>query len=367
MPSYKDAKTGTWYCQFYYKDWTGKRKHKVKRGFTRKKDADEWERKFKNTEQKQEFMLSDAISRYESHLENKVEMGSLKRNTMDIYKNIIDYYIKDYFKDAPLSKVTTSVINDWVVFMNNTTSRRGKKLGSKTINLARQILSQIFDYANKNLGLIGNPVKNSERISYRSNDDRTKLWTAEEYDTFYQSLKKDIHRVVYNILFYTGLRRGEVFALTPADIVPYKLIIVKSLNTNSDVVGTPKTKSSIREVEIPHFLYDQIMEFIGKGKYEDTDMIFLPFHKYVATLLRNQCKKLGLPIASPHTLRHSYASILYNVTKDAAIVASQLGHSSPQVSMTIYTHAVEGESRSAVDLLENKLKVNSQPQQDGGE
>lgn len=39
MPAYKDEKTGKWYCQFYCKDWTGKNKHIVKRGFDKKKDA----------------------------------------------------------------------------------------------------------------------------------------------------------------------------------------------------------------------------------------------------------------------------------------------------------------------------------------
>ena len=45
MPAYKDQKRGTWYCQFYYVDWTGKRKKK-KRGFARKKDAEAYEEEF---------------------------------------------------------------------------------------------------------------------------------------------------------------------------------------------------------------------------------------------------------------------------------------------------------------------------------
>ena len=46
MPSYKDEKTGTWYCKFYYVNWQGKKKQKLKRGFPRQKDAKEYERKF---------------------------------------------------------------------------------------------------------------------------------------------------------------------------------------------------------------------------------------------------------------------------------------------------------------------------------
>lgn len=43
MPAYKDEKTGKWYCQFYCKDWTGKNKHIVKRGFDKKSKALKYE------------------------------------------------------------------------------------------------------------------------------------------------------------------------------------------------------------------------------------------------------------------------------------------------------------------------------------
>ena len=47
MPVYKDTERGSWYCQFYYEDWTGKRKKKYKRGFRTKKEAQDYESEFK--------------------------------------------------------------------------------------------------------------------------------------------------------------------------------------------------------------------------------------------------------------------------------------------------------------------------------
>lgn len=47
MPVYKDTERGSWYCQFYYEDWTGKRKKKYKRGFRTKKEAQDFESEFK--------------------------------------------------------------------------------------------------------------------------------------------------------------------------------------------------------------------------------------------------------------------------------------------------------------------------------
>lgn len=48
MPVYKDKKSGTWYCQFYYKDWMGNKKQKRKRGFKKQGEAKDWERLFIN-------------------------------------------------------------------------------------------------------------------------------------------------------------------------------------------------------------------------------------------------------------------------------------------------------------------------------
>ena len=46
MPAYKDAQKGTWYAAFYYQDWKGVKKKKLKRGFPTKKEALAWERTF---------------------------------------------------------------------------------------------------------------------------------------------------------------------------------------------------------------------------------------------------------------------------------------------------------------------------------
>ena len=46
MPAYYDEKTKSWYCKFNYVDWNGKRRQKMKRGFSKKIDAKDWEHRF---------------------------------------------------------------------------------------------------------------------------------------------------------------------------------------------------------------------------------------------------------------------------------------------------------------------------------
>ena len=71
MTSYKDEKTNTWYCQFWYKDWTGKNRHKVKRGFKLKRDAEQWEQAFKNENNIcPDITMDELFIQYENHLYN---------------------------------------------------------------------------------------------------------------------------------------------------------------------------------------------------------------------------------------------------------------------------------------------------------
>ena len=69
------------------------------------------------------------------------------------------------------------------------------------------------------------------------------------------------------MLFYTGMRSGELLALTPADILPDKRI---SINKNyakvkgEELILIPKTAKSNRNIAIPDFLYDDIFEYISK-------------------------------------------------------------------------------------------------------
>lgn len=69
MPVYKDDKTNTWYCKFYYTDYTGTRKQKLKRGFALQRDAKDWERNFLEKVQGTPDITLQAL--YEAYIEDK--------------------------------------------------------------------------------------------------------------------------------------------------------------------------------------------------------------------------------------------------------------------------------------------------------
>ena len=68
MPAYKDKNNGTWYCKFYYKDWSGVLKQKWKRGFDTKKEAQEFERNFLQRKSFSQDILLDHLLYFNKYL-----------------------------------------------------------------------------------------------------------------------------------------------------------------------------------------------------------------------------------------------------------------------------------------------------------
>ena len=85
MPAYKDKEKGTWYASFYYEDWTGKKAKKLKRGFSTKRDALEWERTFLQQQTADlEMTFENFVALYAADMK-----GRIKENTWGTKEHIL--------------------------------------------------------------------------------------------------------------------------------------------------------------------------------------------------------------------------------------------------------------------------------------
>ena len=102
MPAYKDQNKGTWYVSFYYEDWNGQRKKKLKRGFVTKRDALAWER---------EFLLqktADLTMGFEKFVELYItdKEKRIRENTWSTKEHIIQKKILPYFAKKRICDIT---------------------------------------------------------------------------------------------------------------------------------------------------------------------------------------------------------------------------------------------------------------------
>lgn len=357
MPSYKDEKTNTWYCQFWYKDWTGQRKHKVKRGFKLKRDADNWEKDFQNQKQTADITMGFLIEEFKKNLQVLFELKVFRRQTYIGHLRNLRLYIAPHFPaEIKVKDIEVLNINQWLLNLQKQPCQRkkGKTLASSTILSAKSTLNKMFEFAITNYKLTANPIDKAEKVKYHSNDERAKIWTLEQYAMFYNDIKNEELRVIFNLIFFSGLRIGEALALTPQTISSMKVLVRHSYDSQVDEFGPPKTPSSKRDTDIPHFIYQQLTDFMKRiYKLGANERIFSYKYSSVYGYLTRSCRRLGLPYISLHNLRHSYASILYSRSKDITAVSSQLGHSNSQITLQVYTHMIPIEKRNAVEKLED--------------
>lgn len=204
----KDKKVGTWLVQFYYTDWQGKKKKKLKRGFRTKAEAFQWAMDFLQQQQSDLDMIFEKfLELYYEDIENR-----LKETTMRTKKYIIDLKILPYFKDKPINDIKAADIRKW---QNKLMKDGYSATYLKTIN---NQLAAIFNYAERYYDLKNNPCKKAGTIG-KSKAEEMLYWTKEEYLQFLEGVKdKPMSYMAFQILYWTGMRIGEPLALSFNDI-----------------------------------------------------------------------------------------------------------------------------------------------------
>lgn len=350
MPSYKDEKTNTWYCKFYYTDWQGHKKQKLKRGFTRQKDAKEWERKFLEQFAKNPDIAFDTLyQKYKEYLSLRVrENTALRRFSM------IEHNILPFFKDRIVSDITPADVVAW----QNEMLKKG--LSDTYLSQTNACLKAIFNYAVDYTGLTKNPCTKSIG-SHKTR--KLNFWTPEEYKQFIQQLSdcKDkydnlSYYTIFEILYYTGMREGELLALTLNDI-DFKNMQIHINKTyyrikGKDLINPPKTASSERTIDIPDFLVDEIREYVSHLYKPDPDTrLFEKRPQHLSYILKDRAKKAGVKEIRVHDIRHSHASVLINLGANPVLVAERLGHESPDITLKTYAHLFPHEQKNIVSKI----------------
>ena len=163
-------------------------------------------------------------------------------------------HILAFFKDFKLHSIKVNVINQWYDFL----SKSGLNLvnQNKTIGYLREILNyarENYDFDKKVIAKIVNyRIETVDRIK----ESEWNFWTYEEFKQFISTVDDELYFTIFNFMYFTGLRIGEMIALTWKDIDLNKKTLninknyTNKLGTNSHKIVDPKTKNSIRIIDL---------------------------------------------------------------------------------------------------------------------
>ena len=307
MPAYKNKENGSWYVVTQYTDWTGERKPKCKRGFATRREALEWEQKF------QQQNAGDLDMSFEAFCEiytNDLK-ARLKESTWQTKENIIKTKLLPYFGKRKINEITTKDVIAWQNELLAYRDEKRKPYSQTYLKTLHNQLSAIFNHAVRFYDLHSNPAAKAGNMGTAERREML-FWTKEEYQKFAEEMMdKPVSYYAFQMLYWTGIREGELLALTPADF-DFERGTVKISKTyqrlkGQDVITSPKTKKSNRTIQMPDFLCQEMQEFF-KMQYglKKKDRIFTVTKSYLHHEMDRGAKAAGVKRIRIHDLRHPY-------------------------------------------------------------
>ena len=353
MPVFKNEDNGTWYVMARYVNWKGERKQKCKRGFATKKEAQEWERMFQLQNSSDLDMSFEAFTElYIRDVKNR-----LKENTWLTKEHIIRTKILPFFGKLKISEISTKEIITWQNEMLAYRDEKKKPYSQTYLKTLHNQLSAIFNHAVRYYELRSNPAAKVGNMG--SEEHREMLfWTKEEYKKFaFEMMDKPVSFYAFEMLYWCGIREGELLALTLADFDFDKetVTINKSYQRlhGEDVITTPKTKKSNRTIQMPDFLCQEMQEFF-KMQYglKKKDRIFTVTKSYLHHEMDRGAKAAGVKRIRIHDLRHSHISLLIDMGFSAVAIADRVGHESIEITYR-YAHLFPSKQKEMANRLDD--------------
>lgn len=351
MASFKKLDNNNWQVSFYCKDYLGNNKKYKKSGFRTKSLANEYANDFiAKMSGSSEVMLFTVIDEYLEYAKDK-----LKYNTLKSYQSVKSNIISSA-KNIKLYSVDEKYIFDLLEKFNNTPASK---------KLIKIFLSLIFDYSKIHYNLKINPTKNlvyKKTVKEKEMKLKEKeIWTLEEFELFiskldsvytnYSTVKK--YNLIYKLLYFTGMRVGELCGLQKKDIdtINKTIHINKTRLPNGDA-NSPKTLSGKRIIPIHTSLNNELKEYLKTVPDIKSGFLF-PSIYGVQSMFKTALSKLELPQITLHGFRHSHVSFLISKGVDIVEISKRLGHSNPNVTLSIYSHFYKNKDNTIVDILEN--------------
>ena len=257
--------------------------------------------------------------------------------------------------------------------------KTGKPLAPKTIRHNLSLISDVFSYAVKMGVVADNPCA---KVTIPKGEQKEKqIYTPAEVERFLTLLNSEPlkYRTFFNLMIYSGFRRGEMLGLEWKDVnFETNVISVRRTSNYTAKKGvytdTTKTKKSQRSLKFPQEIMDMLKEYKAEqdeqalkygDKWVETDRLYTKWNGEPMQngtpyfWLKEFCEKNDLPFYGLHSFRHLFASLLVNQGVDIVTVSGALGHSCVGTTSNIYCHMLQEAQAKVSDAVSSALNFGS--------
>lgn len=301
----------------------------------------------------EDYKINDLLNLYEDYLFKKY-----KETTASKYLQEFNNHLLTFFKDRKVSEITRS----YLVFINDSINNFKLDCRIEYIKLIKTFCIFLSNYG----------LKNYENIFYLFRKSRNlkieySYYTKEEFDSFLSVIEKNEDRLIFEILFYYGLRSGELRALTVKDFKSDRLSINKEITNKTRFGGQkvldPKSKSSYRFYPYVKDIYDLFLKVKVEKDLHSKDFVFGKDPKVaigessIRRKILEYSNKANLNPIKLHEFRHSCATYLINKDIDIKDIANWLGHATINVTMQVYAHLLPLRKDNVKNVINTSIDV----------
>ena len=352
MAVIKDKERRTWRVYITYKDWQGKPKIHTKRGFKTKKEGLEYEREFLQRKKKDVNMeFKTFVGQYLEDIRPRI-----KEHTYLSKEYLINGKILPYFENKKLSEISSIDVIQWQNELLKMRDEKGKSYSLTYLRTIQNNLTAIFNHAVRYYSLRENPATKAGKMG-KAKASEMKFWTQEEYLKFSEAIKdKPIMFYAFEVLFWTGIREGELLALERGDfdLEARKLTINKSYQRikRKEYITTPKTEKSNRVICLTKSLCDEMEDYFCSIYKIDSDTRLFPVSKsLLANEMQRGAAKAGVKKIRIHDLRHSHVALLVNLGFSTIEIAERMGHENSTIT-DLYAHLYPSKQEEMIEKLD---------------
>lgn len=303
--------------------------------------------------------FEQAYNQYLNYVDSKLKEQS-KRAVKDRLKN----HILPFFKDKNIYDLREIDVLEWQGYIEkfNYSYKYEKTLHTALVTFLNFCIKYLD--LNKNVASIVGTFKDNGKITKKID-----YYTYSEFKKFIKYVDNDIYRQFFIFMFFVGTRPGETMALKFSDLNNSIISINKTISErNIDgtrYIGTPKTKSSIRDIEIDKKLNKDLLKLkkYYQSKYKDNNYDYFIFggKKPLASTTINRYKNKACNLANLkkirlHDFRHSHATLLLQNDLYIKEISRRLGHSNTSTTLNIYVHTDKEQEKRVIKTL-NSIRL----------
>lgn len=285
---------------------------------------------------------------------------------------MFESYLKNHFVDIDelkINRITTANIESFI-------TARQSKMALASLRKILVTLNQVMKYAVRHRMIDYNPLMDAERPKATGKAEESRaILTPKQIRGLIEAEPDQKYKTLFLTAIMTGARQGEILGLKWSDVNFAKKQINISRTFNHGRFFEPKTRQSMRKIDLAPMLVKALAAWKLRSGGKDDDLVFyclcndneklqdqdseirmpMNYSNMVQRHFLKALKKAEIPRIRFHDLRHTFASLLIEQGENIKYIQSQLGHSTPVTTLTVYAHLMKETNQEAARRLEKAI------------